>query len=1024
MLLLALPVQAEPLQGYDRPVSAARALLEMKPLQPLIPKIPPKPERPIHDSGLMERLALPNSAIGLNDDQRQQLWKKVQSDPEALLESGVYLPRTGEVFDWSVNWYRKSNLELPDWLVANDPRQRTCLEERAERGDYFSTLALAQLDPQKAKRFIDKMSNDGWKRGLEIRLQFSETREDAAKRLLDVYRQRSGDGAESTAAAHLLLSYDWSGRDEFFFRLLEDPYWAKPDVLTYPIDGYVRTHPEVVPRLVELVEDSRPAVHNNAVLALLSAGKEGWSSQVLAALLPWLEDLRWCNLGRNARITVIRGLGERPTDGAVPRLLRLIATSREQQEVYWAISSLESYAPPELPFACREALTKVAPFDAQQVAEIGLRHSLYSIQEQVDAVAALAEEEHGKDWLEVLQARYEATSMPPRKALALAVVSREGPSKLDAALVQLALKWRQLQKPQLGTLDDFLLGQSGPDIDAYLISRLGDSDISTEFLAKMLAKGGRLRQSSLPQLRALADRGGTGAGLAAVILDDSTLLERALTEGKFDETMALISSARYLHRPLNLASLETAVRRKPSLGGAARAYLDAFSEEPFRKLAERLNPDCPISGLRAGDKDFDLVETDLLKAYQQRPPGTLLYSLQSKNQEVELWLTGTSGELINRKLRGPQEPFQRRDLSREEVESIRTFMDERQVLNWGEWRAESGTSYQFLQLAASRGRRLPIRLDSDDRNVADKKYRELAQLFSNLAHVPATTIYPALISLPGGRVVERHRPTMTLFGDADGLKAYSLGEEGYDWRLLGPHGIEGRAEAPSYEKKLLPRPSGDRWGLSVPMPDHSYLVITNDEVYISKKGELKRHLLSGKFGLPTLNTDGTFCLLQRPEGEGWGGPVSLILLDLLKGKASSVDIPAAKALRGTAYLPHHQAFLVQRNEDEAFSSKQPDQWYLVDAASGKASSVTGEFRPWVYEPDRPLQSAGGTLYWVALPASNGTIVGLVDGQTFAFQQKGEYPGMHFSSRRMWVQNGLVYAAVEDDILELPLIKSP
>jgi len=900
------------------------------------------------------------------------------------------------------------------------------LEGRARRGDYFSILALAQLDPKNAQPLVDALANSKeWKRGLEIRLQIPETRAAAVRRLLEVYGQRNGDGSESAAAAHLLLSYDWEGRNDFFFRLLEDPYWTSLDAQTYPIDGFVRAHSELVPRLVQLVQDPRPSVHNNAVLALLSVGKEKWSQAALAALLPWLDDSQWSNLGASERATFIRALGENPIQGSVPGLLRLVANSHDQQEVYWAVAALESYEPPELPTACQQALTKVSSLFADRVAEIGLRHGYYSVQEQVDAIASLIEEEYGKDFLEIVRARYGQPHISPRKALALAVESAKASPTLSKGLVHLAQDWRRRRRPELAGLDKFLLDQPGHEVDAYLVSRLDERGLSADFLARLLAKSERLRHSSLPELRDLATTGGTGAGLAVIILDDASLTERSLARGSAEEITALIASARFLNRPINLVSLEAGVARIPSLRSAALAYLDAFPSEAARQLAVHLNPGAVITGLRAGDKDFDSVETEMMVASREHSPGSHLYSLQSKSHDqwenLEIWLNEAQGELIHRKRIGPQEPFERRELTQSEVQKVRAFLENREVLEWGEWRANSGTTYQFLDLSSSRGRRMTMRLDSRDPNGPSKNYRELVELFESLARIPTPTIYPALANIPGARVLESHRPTMTIFGDEDGLKVFSSDKsEGYDWRILGPQGVTGRAEAPNYEKNLLPRPYGDRWGISLPLPDHSYLNVTNEEVYLRKEGQRKRHLLKGRFGSPTLNPEGTLCLLQSPIEEGWGGPNSLIILDLSNGMIRPVDIPAAQTLEGVAYLPLHHAFLVQRNEDEAFPAKPANHWYLVDATSAKVTAVTGEFRPWMHERRRPLQSAGGTCYWVALPGANGTIVGIADAQTFKFRSRAEYPGIHFSERAMWVQDGVVYAAVGDDILSLPI----
>ncbi|CAN5586118.1 hypothetical protein BH20ACI4_BH20ACI4_17870 [soil metagenome] len=312
---------------------------------------------------------------------------EIEKDPEKVTEFLNVLPETEEtagvikrIYDQispeeneeeSENYYNKN--QIKNWLKYHSSYFSDELLATAQSvGDtsvgYVSNqnelLALARVDWNKAKPILDRLYNDSsqpisqtlarwafYRHALDTdSLGDIERYRDELK--ADVENKKASNGLRDLAFDALVKEDDWSGRDDWYFTLLEDEtladlrvggstYTGLTTILLYaPPEKYAD-------KMIELVKSNNPAVRNAAVRNLGTLLDEN-NPEVVKALLPWLEDENWAKEVSNERRTLITALSNFEIPESVPGLIALL-DEKETREVpeYSSYSNSNSvYIPP------------------------------------------------------------------------------------------------------------------------------------------------------------------------------------------------------------------------------------------------------------------------------------------------------------------------------------------------------------------------------------------------------------------------------------------------------------------------------------------------------------------------------------------------------------------------------------------------------------------------------------------------------------------------------------------------------
>lgn len=287
---------------------------------------------------------------------------EIEKDPDKLPEFLNVLPESPEVAETvkriydqmsgkedeeNPNYYRRN--QIKEWLKYHSRYFSDELAAVAQTvGDtpvgYVSNqselLALARVDWNKAKPILDRLYNDStqpvsqtlarwafYRRALDTdSLSDIERYRDELKR--DVENKSASDGLRDLAFDALVKEKDWSGRDEWYFSLLEDEtlldlrvggssYTSLTTLLLYsPPEKYAD-------RMIEIVKKGSPAARNAAVRNLGTLLDDN-NEEVVKALLPWLDDEKWAKEHSNERRKLVSALAQFQIPESVPGLIALL----------------------------------------------------------------------------------------------------------------------------------------------------------------------------------------------------------------------------------------------------------------------------------------------------------------------------------------------------------------------------------------------------------------------------------------------------------------------------------------------------------------------------------------------------------------------------------------------------------------------------------------------------------------------------------------------------------------------------
>ena len=209
----------------------------------------------------------------------------------------------------------------------------------------------------------------------------------------------------------------------------------------------------------------------------------------------------------------------------------------------------------------------------------------------------------------------------------------------------------------------------------------------------------------------------------------------------------------------------------------------------------------------------------------------------------------------------------------------------------------------------------------------------------------------------------------------------------------------------------------------------------------------------GTFANPVVTADAKWVVVSKAE-EDWSKPNSLVRINLQTRRELKINLLPADTLMPIAFIASNNKMLLYRAKGKIYRSEnglaeyeetgeydgeysepqidttpnpspQTPEYYLLDAETGVAQLVKGEFRPLAQQSYRPLQTTGNpNEFWAAIydEKTKATQIGRYNDKTFKFLPVVTIPEINLNSMQIWVEEkeSKVYFVYLGHLLGLPL----
>ncbi len=657
---------------------------------------------------------------------------------------------------------------------------------------------------------------------------------------------------------------------------------------------------------------------------------------------------------------------------------------------------------------------------------------------------------------------------------------REHPDSLLRAVVARAEVLKKSNPPVARVLLEIVHGWQGLQVDLDMVHRLADGSADAEMIRKTLELREKLRESVKPELQALAEATDLAQGLAPVLLEDAALAQSVLNSGSESSQITLLAGARLTQLPLPVDVVGAMLHSKNQLlAVAAESYLLAEDSKDARELVWARHPkEAFVTGWRENLEQLVGSTLDEMAKVEEK----LRAELFKENPPVEIIALISNDEHYKRVLRIYADRavytydenaarYLDRVITKEELSVFRQFITTNDLPNLGPQLNRCHydcTVSQLLVLTKEKGRRvfsheglaawqeLMVNLDRLGRGEnakihynLEKEIKGLEVLFAD-EQLLAKDVWQG----NGGIRIFVERPQTQaevetgLANDLEeeedeAARAARRREEQareaarFSWRTLvnGKAAIVTAAPAgySTFDASRFPRDderpeSGDE--VQFVAPDS--LIITRNFYGLWRQVAGRKPVKisdEGVYASPIVTPDGKWVVVAKSDTH-WAVPNYVVRFNLQTGREFRVNVPEAEDLMPVAYVAPQGRVLLRRARDEYEQSAksvgpEKPEFYLVDAATGKAELTTGVFEPLQQDGKRFLQPTGKpNEFWAAIPnlQTNQTRVGRYNLKDFSFQELLVVPHISFDSMSLWVDEAAVklFVVYEGQLLSLPL----
>ncbi|MGB5014094.1 MAG: hypothetical protein WBO68_08680 [Pyrinomonadaceae bacterium] len=602
--------------------------------------------------------------------------KEIERDPKKLLEFLNLFIKEKDGFEFVKDLYdgqgttgafdKDQRSTIKNWLTYNSPYFSNDLVRGAQQvsdADSYVTnqeelLALAKFDFDKAKPLIDRLVADSssraslalakwalYKHALETdSLGDIERYRDELKAIVE--DKNNPDGMRDLAMDALSSEKDWSGRDDWYFGLLEDPTLVGMQrftgLTTLPL---MSPDEKYVEKMIELLKSGNPVVRGAAIRNLTLKIDSG-NVEIIRALLPWLEDPKWAVDNSNVREQLLYKLAEIEMPESVPGLIQILneQVSRPGSSANTAANAAkptsnvrvantasntastsitDEYVAPAMRGAAVRALAKqkdgravpslrrILPegedYEKSQVIGAILACGGYAVAEQMDALDAAAKgvreemdtEENpaasnaaANTYLETANTNvairgnrpFTAAEIKAQLAIQL-LASTEISNDLAGALVN-RIEGLDKTNPRLSAaFRKMILRWQNNVINALMLRDVKNDIAGVDIVVRLLSQRKVLRENQAAEVIDAGSGSSTGKGIAACILDEEAAYAAILDSDEVIAKTAMFACARMIRGVLPIAKVaESLSSTNKRLVTAAERYLESEDSPEARAL--------------------------------------------------------------------------------------------------------------------------------------------------------------------------------------------------------------------------------------------------------------------------------------------------------------------------------------------------------------------------------------------------------------------------------------------------------
>lgn len=669
---------------------------------------------------------------------------------------------------------------IKSWLTYNSSFFTSDLLRGAQQvsdADNYVTnqedlLALAKFDFDKAKPLIDRLLADNssrvsmalakwalYRHALETEsLGDIERFRDELKAIVE--DKNNPDGMRDIAMDALSSEKEWSGRDEWYFGLMEDPTLVGMQrftgLTTLPL---MSPDEKYIEKMIELLKSSNPVVRGAAIRNLTLRIDTG-NIEIVRALLPWLEDPKWAVDSGNVREQLLYKLAEIEMPEAVPGLIQMLServhrpgmasntaanVNRPAGNVRMANSATNSasfsvadeYIAPVLRGAAVRALAKqkdgravpalrrILPegedYEKSQVIGAILACGGFTISEQMDALESAAKGVREEmDTEESIAANGNISNADPanynfnaapranrpftaaeiKAQLAIQLLaSNEISNELAGALVN-RIEGLDKTNPRLSAaFRKMALRWQNSVINALMLRDVKNDIANVDTVVRLLSQRKALRENQTAEVVDAGNGSPSGKGIAACILDEEASYASVFDSESTAAKTAMYACARMIRAvlPINKAAEDLKSADK-RLATAAELYLESEDSAQARALVLARHPnEARITGASSAFYVDGAAESYSEYLY-------LLYASVGDNSLYNGWGGGEITEIKATEKRLQDEVKKTPELLGVyyyDVNYIRIYSD-RVIFSWDEdenrYRERALTEYEFNEL--------------------------------------------------------------------------------------------------------------------------------------------------------------------------------------------------------------------------------------------------------------------------------------------------------------------------------------
>ena len=670
---------------------------------------------------------------------------------------------------------------IKSWLTYNSPFFSNDLLRGAQQvsdADNYVTnqeelLALAKFDFDKAKPLIDRLLADSSSRVSQALAKWAlykhaietdslgdiERFRDELKAIVE--DKNNPDGMRDIAMDALSSEKEWTGRDDWYYGLLEDPTLVGMQrftgLTTLPL---MSPDEKYIEKMIELLKSGNPVVRGAAIRNLTLRIDTG-NIEIVRALLPWLEDPKWAVDSSSVREQLVYKLAEIEMPESVPGLIQMLNESATRPgsnsnvaanavrpatpvratnpDIKIATTITDEYIAPALRGAAVRALAKqkdgravpalrrILPegedYEKTQVIGAILACGGFTISEQMDALESAAKgvrdemdtEENpvGANTFTITNtepANYNYNAAPRRNRpftaaeikaqLAIQLVaSSEISNELAGALVN-RIEGLDKTNPRLSAaFRKMALRWQNSVINALMLRDVKNDIANVDTVVRLLSQRKTLRENQTAEVVDAGNGSPVGKGIAACILDEEAAYAGILDSDEALAKTAMFACARMIRAVLPIAKVAESLNSTDKrLITAAERYLESEDSPEARALVLARHPnEARITGASSAFYIDGSPESYSEYLY-------LLYASVGDNSLYNGWGGGEIAEIKATENRLQDEVKKTPELLGVyyyDVNYIRIYSD-RVIFSWDEdenrYRERALTEYEFNEL--------------------------------------------------------------------------------------------------------------------------------------------------------------------------------------------------------------------------------------------------------------------------------------------------------------------------------------